>query len=97
MNLSPTYSLIDLGGGKTHLKVFLDNQSLFLYNYSLSENSLGIKLECKSKGVPLILESDLANSSITGCPNPPLSGGPCTKIALIPPLALSFYTREFLS
>lgn len=150
-SLSPIYSLIDLGGGKTHLKVFLDNQSLILYNYSLSEKSLGIKLECKSKeskeleekdkervekekaqkealitspslsaftpiieddtlmcahggsvklqsqkgkkfkskGVPLILESDLANSSISGCPNPPLSGGPCTKIALIPPLALS--------
>lgn len=149
--LSPTYILNDLGEGKAHLKVFLDNQSLILYNYSLSENSLGVKLDCKSeeskemrekdkervekekaqkealmitpslsaftpiieddtlmcshggkiklqsqkgkkfksKGVPLILESDLANSSITGCPNPPLSGGPCTKIALIPPLALS--------
>lgn len=149
--LSPVYSLIDLGEGRTHLKVFLDHQSLTLYHYSLSENSLGIKLECKSKeskeieekekqrkekeraqketlistpslsaftpmieddtlmcihggqvklqsqkgarfkskGVPLILESDLANSSITGCANPPLLGGPCTKIALIPPLALS--------
>lgn len=149
--LSPTYVLNDLGEGKAHLKVFLDNQSLILYNYSLSENSLGVKLDCKSeeskemrekdkervekekaqkealmitpslsaftpiieddtlmcshggsvklqsqkgkkfksKGVPLILESDLANSSISGCPNPPLSGGPCTKIALIPPLALS--------
>ena len=158
-SLSPTYVLNDLGEGRAHLKVFLDNQSLILYNYSLSENSLGVKLECKSeeskemrekdkervekekaqkealmitpslsiftpiieddtlmcshggkiklqsqkgkkfksKGVPLILESDLANSSISGCPNPPLSGGPCTKIALIPPLALSFYTREFLS
>lgn len=43
----------------------------------------------KSNGVALILESDLKNSSITGCSNPPLLGGPCTKIAIIPPTSLS--------
>ncbi|WP_237022223.1 hypothetical protein [Helicobacter trogontum] len=39
----------------------------------------------KSKGIPLVLESDLLHSSIVGCPNPPISGGPYTQVALILP------------
>ena len=38
-----------------------------------------------SKGIPLVLESDLLNSSIIGCANPILSGGPCTSVAVILP------------
>ena len=41
----------------------------------------------KSKGIPMILESDLLNSSIIGCTNPLLSGGPCTMVATILPNA----------
>ena len=41
----------------------------------------------KSKGIPLVLESDLLNASIIGCANPPLSGGPCTMVATILPNA----------
>ncbi|WP_237022225.1 hypothetical protein [Helicobacter trogontum] len=41
----------------------------------------------KSKGIPMILESDLLNSSIQGCTNPLLSGGPCTMVATILPNA----------
>lgn len=41
----------------------------------------------KSKGIPLVLESDLLNSSIQGCTNPLLSGGPCTMVATILPNA----------
>ena len=39
------------------------------------------------KNIPFILETDLLYSSIVGCPNPPLSGGPCTQVALILPSA----------
>ena len=38
-----------------------------------------------SKGIPMVLESDLLNSSIIGCANPILSGGPCTSVAVILP------------
>ena len=41
----------------------------------------------KSKGIPMILESDLLNSHIIGCTNPLLSGGPCTMVATILPNA----------
>ena len=41
----------------------------------------------KSKGIPMVLESDLLNSSIQGCTNPILSGGPCTMVATILPNA----------
>ncbi|MDY4399254.1 hypothetical protein [Helicobacter bilis] len=41
----------------------------------------------KSKGIPMVLESDLLNSSIQGCTNPLLSGGPCTMVATILPNA----------
>ena len=40
-----------------------------------------------SKGIPMVLESDLLNSSIQGCTNPLLSGGPCTMVATILPNA----------
>ena len=39
------------------------------------------------KNIPFILESDLLYSSIVGCPNPHISGGPCTQVALILPSA----------
>ena len=38
-----------------------------------------------SKGIPMVLESDLLNSPIIGCTNPILSGGPCTSVAIILP------------
>ena len=41
----------------------------------------------KSKGIPMVLESDLLHSSIIGCTNPILSGGPCTMVATILPNA----------
>ena len=41
----------------------------------------------KSKGIPMVLESDLLHSSIIGCANPILSGGPCTMVATILPNA----------
>ena len=40
-----------------------------------------------SKGIPMVLESDLLNAPIIGCANPPLSGGPCTSVAVILPSA----------
>ena len=40
-----------------------------------------------SKGIPMVLESDLLHSSIMGCTNPILSGGPCTSVAVILPSA----------
>ena len=38
-----------------------------------------------SKGIPLVLESDLLNAPIIGCTNPILSGGPCTSVSVILP------------
>ena len=38
-----------------------------------------------SKGIPMVLESDLLNASIIGCTNPILSGGPCTSVSVILP------------
>ena len=38
-----------------------------------------------SKGIPMVLESDLLNAPIIGCTNPILSGGPCTSVAIILP------------
>lgn len=38
-----------------------------------------------SKGIPMVLESDLLNAPIIGCTNPLLSGGPCTSVAVILP------------
>ncbi|WP_238702163.1 hypothetical protein [Helicobacter bilis] len=35
----------------------------------------------------MVLESDLLHSSIIGCTNPILSGGPCTMVATILPNA----------
>ena len=40
-----------------------------------------------SKGIPLVLESDLLNAPIIGCTNPILSGGPCTSVSVILPSA----------
>ena len=40
-----------------------------------------------SKGIPMVLESDLLNASIIGCTNPILSGGPCTSVSVILPSA----------
>ncbi|BAM32823.1 hypothetical protein HW260_02705 [Helicobacter cinaedi] len=39
------------------------------------------------KKIPFILETDLLYSSIVGCPNPHISGGPCTQVAFILPSA----------
>ncbi|WP_300900838.1 hypothetical protein [uncultured Helicobacter sp.] len=47
------------------------------------KSNLGKSIQ--DKNIPFILETDLLYSSIVGCPNPPLSGGPCTQVALILP------------
>ena len=49
------------------------------------KSNLGKSIQ--DKNIPFILETDLLYSSIVGCPNPPLSGGPCTQVALILPSA----------
>ncbi|WP_334094160.1 lipase [Helicobacter typhlonius] len=47
------------------------------------KSNLGKSIQ--DKNIPFILETDLLYSSIVGCPNPPISGGPCTQVALILP------------
>ncbi len=49
------------------------------------KSNLGKSIQ--DKNIPFILETDLLYSSIVGCPNPPISGGPCTQVALILPSA----------
>lgn len=41
----------------------------------------------KDSDIPMVLESDLLNSSIESCPNPITSGGACTQVSLILPQA----------
>ncbi|MCC3117892.1 hypothetical protein LKY58_05760 [Campylobacter jejuni] len=140
---TPSYyfSPKDESSGLGRLSIFYKNDELCLFNYSILENSLNIKLECLSKqsleykdlisntlkeqkttqvdkkqaiaklhallenqnlecihggkvilksnkgktfkddGVPIMLESDLLNSSIVACPNT-IAGVsvPCTKV-----------------
>ena len=49
------------------------------------KSNLGKSIQ--DKNIPFILETDLLYSSIVGCPNPPISGGPCTQVMSILPSA----------
>ncbi|HEF3311017.1 TPA: TNT domain-containing protein [Campylobacter jejuni] len=37
----------------------------------------------KSDNVPIMLNNEIQGASISGCLNPPILGGPCTKVALV--------------
>ncbi|EAI4692019.1 DUF4237 domain-containing protein [Campylobacter jejuni] len=37
----------------------------------------------KSDNVPIMLNNEIQRASISGCLNPPILGGPCTKVALV--------------
>ncbi|WP_230100252.1 TNT domain-containing protein [Campylobacter jejuni] len=37
----------------------------------------------KSDNVPIMLNNEILGASISGCLNPPILGGPCTKVALV--------------
>ncbi|HEG8225046.1 TPA: hypothetical protein SFZ81_001749, partial [Campylobacter jejuni] len=37
----------------------------------------------KSDNVPIMLDNEIQGASISGCLNPPILGGPCTKVAMV--------------
>ncbi|AJD06370.1 hypothetical protein UPTC16712_0860 [Campylobacter lari RM16712] len=37
----------------------------------------------KSDNIPIMLHNEIQGASISGCVNPPIAGGPCTKVALV--------------
>ncbi|HEF7225740.1 TPA: TNT domain-containing protein, partial [Campylobacter jejuni] len=37
----------------------------------------------KSDNIPIMLNNEIQGASISGCLNPPILGGPCTKVALV--------------
>ncbi|HEC1812902.1 TPA: hypothetical protein R1741_001684, partial [Campylobacter lari] len=37
----------------------------------------------KSDNIPIMLNNEIQGASISGCVNPPILGGPCTKVALV--------------
>ncbi|TKX28472.1 hypothetical protein CQA76_08735, partial [Campylobacter aviculae] len=39
----------------------------------------------QSKKTPIMLHNEIQGASISGCFNPPVLGGPCTKVALVFP------------
>ncbi|HDZ4994650.1 TPA: hypothetical protein RTG29_001782 [Campylobacter jejuni] len=43
----------------------------------------------KSDNVPIMLHNEIQGASISGCLNPPILGGPCTKVALVFPYTYS--------
>lgn len=43
----------------------------------------------KSDNVPIMLNNEIQGASISGCLNPPILGGPCTKVALVFPYTYS--------
>ncbi|HFP7710953.1 TPA: hypothetical protein ACHDP3_001762 [Campylobacter jejuni] len=43
----------------------------------------------KSDNVPIMLHDEIQGASISGCLNPPVAGGPCTKVALVFPYTYS--------
>ncbi|XAK36890.1 hypothetical protein AAH951_04580 [Campylobacter coli] len=43
----------------------------------------------KSDNVPIMLNDEIQGASISGCLNPPILGGPCTKVAMVFPYTYS--------
>ncbi|HDZ4976092.1 TPA: hypothetical protein RTG20_001666 [Campylobacter jejuni] len=43
----------------------------------------------KSDNVPIMLHNEIQGAGISGCLNPPILGGPCTKVALVFPYTYS--------
>ncbi|EHR1991182.1 hypothetical protein V3K46_001757 [Campylobacter jejuni] len=43
----------------------------------------------KSDNVPIMLDNEIQGASISGCVNPPILGGPCTKVAMVFPYTYS--------
>ena len=59
------------------------------------KSNLGKSIQ--DKNIPFILETDLLYSSIVGCPNPPISGGPCTQVVSILPNARGYNIESMLN
>ncbi|EAK6984118.1 DUF4237 domain-containing protein, partial [Campylobacter jejuni] len=43
----------------------------------------------KSDNIPIMLNNEIQGASISGCVNPPILGGPCTKVAMVFPYTYS--------
>ncbi|MBZ7936689.1 hypothetical protein H2279_08700, partial [Campylobacter sp. B0100352/1] len=65
-----------------------DNTLLCLHGGKVNLKAKKAK-RVKYNNVPVMLHDEIQGASISGCLNPPVAGGPCTKVALVFPYTYS--------
>ncbi|EKK0865509.1 TPA: hypothetical protein R1691_001799 [Campylobacter coli] len=59
-----------------------DNTLLCIHGGKVNLKAKNAK-RIKSDNIPIMLNNEIQGASISGCVNPPIAGGPCTKVALV--------------
>ncbi|MFY4691558.1 hypothetical protein ACOTVD_11070 [Campylobacter jejuni] len=59
-----------------------DNTLLCIHGGKVNLKAKNAK-RIKSDNIPIMLHNEIQGASISGCVNPPILGGPCTKVALV--------------
>ncbi|HEC1801267.1 hypothetical protein O8I68_08335 [Campylobacter lari] len=59
-----------------------DNTLLCIHGGKVNLKAKNAK-RIKSDNIPIMLNNEIQGASISGCVNPPILGGPCTKVALV--------------
>ncbi|AJD01876.1 hypothetical protein [Campylobacter lari] len=59
-----------------------DNTLLCIHGGKVNLKAKNAK-RIKSDNIPIMLHNEIQGASISGCVNPPIAGGPCTKVALV--------------
>ncbi|MCV3425587.1 hypothetical protein [Campylobacter sp. IFREMER_LSEM_CL1085] len=74
INISPDTSCLH--------PILEDNTLLCIHGGKVNLKAKNAK-RIKSDNVPIMLNNEIQGASISGCVNPPMLGGPCTKVALV--------------
>ncbi|WP_412097465.1 AHH domain-containing protein [Campylobacter lari] len=74
INISPDTSCIH--------PILEDNTLLCIHGGKVNLKAKNAK-RIKSDNIPIMLHNEIQGASISGCVNPPIAGGPCTKVALV--------------
>nr|MCR6539092.1 hypothetical protein [Campylobacter lari] len=74
VNISPDASCIH--------PILEDNTLLCIHGGKVNLKAKNAK-RIKSDNIPIMLHNEIQGASISGCVNPPIAGGPCTKVALV--------------
>ncbi|EOH3342809.1 TNT domain-containing protein, partial [Campylobacter jejuni] len=80
INISPDTSCLH--------PILEDNTLLCLHGGRVNLKAKKAK-RIKYNNVPIMLHDEIQGASISGCLNPPVAGGPCTKVALVFPYTYS--------